>query len=434
VVERFLREADSTSVLAHPNIVGILDVNLVPDGRPYIVAELLRGDQLGEYLERKGKLRVSETIQICRQICTALAFAHDKGVVHRDIKPENLFLIGKGERRCVKVLDFGISRVSDATATLTKTGMVLGTPAYMPPEQATGARVDHRADIYSLGAIMYEAVTGRRPFDDSDPIATLAAVLTKEPERPCEINPELSPALEHLIQKAMAKKPDERYQSMKELDAALAEFDVPDDSLPKLELPLAERHMRISLPTIKIPASIVRAIGRPERLVDAARTELVVVSVASVLTAVLALIEISASAVRLSRGGEALRGTEIVMAALGSTALLAAPALLWGRYIAERVWSSTPRVIATSMSVCRVLFASLVTYALAMLLVRVFAGALRADAGLTAWPGWDVLIVAMATVAGVHASWHERRRVTMSGPPPAPEQPKPPANKPKRKA
>ncbi|HEX4353869.1 MAG TPA: serine/threonine-protein kinase, partial [Polyangiales bacterium] len=111
VVSRFLREAEATSVLRHPNIVDVLDVNRAPDGRPYIVAELLKGEQLGEYLERKSKLEVADAIQICRQICRALDAAHRQNVVHRDIKPENVFLIGEGRERRAKVLDFGISRV-----------------------------------------------------------------------------------------------------------------------------------------------------------------------------------------------------------------------------------------------------------------------------------------------------------------------------------
>jgi len=430
MVERFLREADATSVVAHPNIVGVLDVNLVPDGRPYIVAELLHGHQLGDYLDRKGQLSVSEAVSICRQICEALMVAHGKGIVHRDIKPENVFLIGQGARRTVKVLDFGISRVDDPQAKLTKTGMVLGTPAYMPPEQAMGVRVDQRADVYSVGAILYEAVTGRRPFDDTDPIATLAAVITKEPTRPCTLNSRLPPALELLIQKAMAKKPAERYQSMRELDAALAEFDVPDESLPlpKLEL-LTGQHHRISLPSIILPERIARALGRSSLPVDDARAELLVVSGASLLSALLGLITVSTSILRLTRGAEPLRGSEIALAAFGSACLLIAPALLWARYVAERVWSSTPRVVSTSMSVCRMLFAGLVTYAAGMLLVRVFAGSVHAEASGTAWPGWDVLVFLLGSLAVGHAAWQERGRgkhdtrnlKATSVPPPAPK-------------
>ena len=228
VVGRFLREAEATSALRHPNIVGVLDVNQVPDGRPYIVAELLEGHQLGDYLRKStASFPVEESVAICRPICQALGAAHDKHIVHRDIKPENLFLVGEGAARTVKVLDFGISRVGGAAAKLTQTGMVMGTPAYMPPEQARATRVDHRADVYAVGAILYEAVTGRPAFDEEDPVSTLAAVLTRDPPRPCSIDPTLPPALELIIQKAMAKKPEERYRTMREFDLALAEFDKP---------------------------------------------------------------------------------------------------------------------------------------------------------------------------------------------------------------
>ena len=119
VVSRFLREAEATATLDHPNIVGVVDVNQLEDGRLYLVAELLEGDQLGRYLERHKRLEVPEAIHICRQVCQALIAAHDKAIVHRDIKPENVFLVGEGEDRLVKVLDFGISRIGDASADIT---------------------------------------------------------------------------------------------------------------------------------------------------------------------------------------------------------------------------------------------------------------------------------------------------------------------------
>jgi serine/threonine-protein kinase len=153
VVERFVREAQATSVLTHPNIVSALDIGQTSDGRPFIVSELLQGVQLGEYFARKGKLPVAEAVRIVRQACQALIAAHAKGIVHRDIKPGNLFLVGEPAALKVKVLDFGISLVGDAS--LTKTGMIMGTPAYMPPEQASGTRVDHRADIYALATVLY---------------------------------------------------------------------------------------------------------------------------------------------------------------------------------------------------------------------------------------------------------------------------------------
>ena len=142
------------------------------------------------------------------------------------MKPENVFLVGNPDNPMVKVIDFGISKVGDAGGTaLTRTGMIMGTPSYMAPEQARGDKVDHRADIYAVGGILYRALTGRKPFDSDDPSATLTMVLTEDPERPRSIEPSIPQALELVIQRAMAKKPEDRYSSMAELEADLVPFD-----------------------------------------------------------------------------------------------------------------------------------------------------------------------------------------------------------------
>jgi serine/threonine protein kinase len=222
VVTRFQREAEAASVLTHPNVVGVFDVNVSQDGAPYIVAELLEGEEFGDYLDRVGKLPVPEAVRVVRQVCRALGAAHAQGIVHRDVKPENVFLVGQGGM--VKVLDFGISKVGDSQG-LTQTGTVMGTPDYMAPEQARGDRVDARADVYALGAILYRALTGRKPFQGLDPMAVLTAVLTEEPPRPSTIESGIPLALELIVQRAMSKNPAERYQSMDDLDRELAAFD-----------------------------------------------------------------------------------------------------------------------------------------------------------------------------------------------------------------
>jgi len=220
VVTRFQREAEAASVLTHPNVVGVYDVNTSADGRPYIVAEMLEGEELGNYLERLGKLPVVEAVHIVRQVCRALGAAHAHGIVHRDVKPENVFLAGPSAT--VKVLDFGISKVAENSDGLTKTGTVMGTPDYMAPEQARGDRVDARADIYAVGAILYRALTGRKPFDGMDPMAILTAVLTQEPERPSTLEPSIPLSLELIVQRTMAKSPAERFATMEALEQALA--------------------------------------------------------------------------------------------------------------------------------------------------------------------------------------------------------------------
>jgi serine/threonine protein kinase len=404
VVERFLREAESTSVLQHPNIVGVLDVNQLPDGRPYLVAELLEGEQLGDYLDRKGKLSVDDAVKICRGICHALAAAHAKNIIHRDVKPDNVFLVGRGAQRVVKVLDFGISRVNDAaTANLTKTGMVMGTPAYMPPEQARGARVDFRADIYAVGALLYEAVTGQRAFDDDDPVTTLASVLTRDPPRPTVLNSALPPGLELVIQRAMAKKPEERYRTMRELDRALAEFDRSaqgdDDiaALPESAPPPPPRRRRSSqlrqLWTGETPAP------------ESARSSLLALSSAAGLCAFVGLIDVSTSLVRMSRGGAPLTAAEIVLAALGAAGMLVAPTIAWALYLRLRVWPNTPRVLDVLARSKRVLSASLIVYAVGSLFVRLIAAALRSDPRVSIWPGWTIGISAAAACAGLSAAW-----------------------------
>jgi serine/threonine-protein kinase len=416
VVSRFLREAEATSVLHHANIVDVVDVNRGPDGRPYIVAELLEGEQLGDHLERVGKLSVPVAIRICRQICSALSAAHAQNIVHRDIKPENVFLVGspsERERRA-KVLDFGISRVGEVSGTLTKTGMVMGTPAYMPPEQARGQRVDHRADIYSVGVILYQAVTGTRPFEGLDPMSTLAAVLSDEPKRPCTLDATLPPALELVIQKAMAKLPADRYNSMRELDAELAFF---EDAMS------GSRFSRAPLPSLRSAVAAndtvntVGVLGK-SRSAQRARGSLVALSLVTACCALAGLADAATSTIRWMRGGGTLSLTEIVLAVLGAICLLIAPGIAWTRYVTDRVWPSTPRAVYALSRVKNVLIASLVAYGVTSLSVRVLESIARADVHGVAWPGWAVLNfgVAVASGAGVWLSdeLRERARIAKS--------------------
>jgi len=162
---RFHREAEAAALIDHPNAVGVYDVGETEDGRPYIVSELLAGEDLIELLQRVGTMSVASAIRVARQVAKALAAAHARGVIHRDVKPDNVFLTGDKAQPVAKVLDFGISRLEQSGKQLTKLGTVMGTPWYMTPEQGRGQRVDHRADIYGLGAILYRALTGVAPHD-----------------------------------------------------------------------------------------------------------------------------------------------------------------------------------------------------------------------------------------------------------------------------
>src|SRR4051812_677295 len=232
VLTRFQREAEAAAAIHSPYVVDVYDVDRTADGRPFIVGEFLEGKEFANYLDEVTKMAVPPAVRVVRQICKALATAHEKGVVHRDMKPENVFLTGDPALPVAKVIDFGISKHGDSPGTaLTKTGMIMGTPSYMAPEQARGERVDHLADVYAVGAILYCALTGQRPFDRGDPTATLTAVLIEDPPRPRSIEASIPDSLEMVIQRAMAKRPQDRYANMAELEAELAPWDVGEGEL-----------------------------------------------------------------------------------------------------------------------------------------------------------------------------------------------------------
>jgi tetratricopeptide (TPR) repeat protein len=209
--ERFLREARAASAFDDPNICTVHDIGEC-DGQLYIVMAYYEGETLKERLVR-GPLPISEARQVAIEVAQALARAHEAGIVHRDIKPANVMLTRHGK---VKVLDFGIAKMR-GDATLTRTGSSPGTPAYMSPEQARGEPVDGRTDIWSLGALLYEMLAGRRPFPGDDERAVLAAVQSRKPEPLERIRPEVPPELSRTVAKALAKEPAERHQSAEEL-------------------------------------------------------------------------------------------------------------------------------------------------------------------------------------------------------------------------
>jgi serine/threonine-protein kinase len=421
IVSRFLREAEATSALSHMNIVEVVDVNRAPDGRPYIVAELLEGVMLADYFDKVKKLSVPDAVNICRQICAALAAAHERDIVHRDIKPENVFLLEHNGRRTVKVLDFGISRLGESANSLTKTGIVMGTPAYMPPEQARGARVDHRADIYAVGAILYEAVTGKPPFEGADLMATLAQVMSQEPARPCTLNAALPPALEMTIQRAMAKEPSERYRTMLELDAELASFDTGRASLPPGvigdEMPtLPLEAVRMSLTDVDTTTGTQR-IRQPSVAATRARSHILLLSVVAVAWTLGGLLDAATSGIRWARGVNSLSATELVLTVAGALALAIAPSIAWVRFVRHRIWPSTPRAVELVEHLRGVIVAALATYATGSLAVRVVEAVIHDDPSAVGWPGWAVLLFAAGNFAGI-ATWaleRARRSAAVSG-------------------
>jgi serine/threonine protein kinase/tetratricopeptide (TPR) repeat protein len=223
---RFLREARAVSALSHANIAAVYDYGETDDGQPYIVMELVRGQTLGQLLEDES-LTLARSVQIVSSIAEALGEAHHQGIVHRDVKPSNVVITERGQ---VKVLDFGLvkqifesaSKDPDAGAqtlfsTQTRSDVIVGTPLYLSPEQATGKPVDGRSDLFALGALLYECIAGRSAFSGSSVIEIGAQVIHVEPPPPSRSNPRISSELDRITMKALAKKPEGRYQSAEEM-------------------------------------------------------------------------------------------------------------------------------------------------------------------------------------------------------------------------
>jgi serine/threonine protein kinase len=216
-IERFQREAKAAAGLRHPNIVVIHDVGH-QEGIYYIVMELLEGQTLKQLIEREGRLSSRRVARIVEQVATALDYAHERGFVHRDVKPSNIF-VGKDDH--ITLADFGIAKAASETQHLTREGTLMGTPEYMSPEQAEGGKVDRRTDLYALGVVLYQMLVGRVPFRGTTPHAVLHSVIYDPPPSPRQINANLSPAVESVILKAVAKRPGQRFQRGQELAAAL---------------------------------------------------------------------------------------------------------------------------------------------------------------------------------------------------------------------
>jgi serine/threonine-protein kinase len=243
-VERFRREARSVAQLAHPNIVTVIDRG-EQDGRQFIVFEYVDGESLKQLVDRTGPLPVEQAVELALQIARALAFAHQQGLVHRDIKPQNVLLNEDGR---AKVTDFGIARSLDVQHGMTQTGTVMGTSDYIAPEQARGERVDEQTDVYSLGVVLYELLTGEVPFPGDNFVAVAMRHINEPPPSVRARRPDVPARLDSAIQRAMAKEPRDRFGSMgelvAELEASVGEMAGPDDDTGTIVVPVRPRLAR----------------------------------------------------------------------------------------------------------------------------------------------------------------------------------------------
>ncbi|WP_040948595.1 Stk1 family PASTA domain-containing Ser/Thr kinase, partial [Gorillibacterium massiliense] len=215
-IQRFRREGQSAAALSHPNIVSIYDVGQRGDIH-FIVMEYVEGTTLNDLIKERAPLQVEEAVNIASQICDALDHAHSNQIIHRDIKPHNI-LIGRNGR--VKVTDFGIARAG-ASSSITQTGSVVGSVHYFSPEHAKGTLAGAKSDLYSLGIVLYQMLTGKLPFSGESPVSVALKHLQENVPEPRKVNPLIPQSVENVILKAMRKNPDNRYQSAREMLADL---------------------------------------------------------------------------------------------------------------------------------------------------------------------------------------------------------------------
>ena len=214
--DRFYQEARAAAALTHQNVAVIHEIG-ENEGRLYLAMELVEGQSLKSLIELSEPLSIKKVLEIAIQICEGLSAAHEKGVVHRDIKSDNIMVTPKG---LVKIMDFGLAKVKGSTK-LTKVGSTIGTAAYMSPEQARGEEVDRRSDIFSLGVVMYELFTGKLPFRGEHQAALMYSLVNEDPQPVARFNENVSPEIERIIYKALAKDVEDRYQSTEDLLADL---------------------------------------------------------------------------------------------------------------------------------------------------------------------------------------------------------------------
>jgi serine/threonine-protein kinase len=407
ILARFQQEAESASLIHHPNVVGVYDVHKTADGLAYIVGEYLDGEELGAKLQRAGRLDVATAVGITRQVCRALGAAHDKGIIHRDMKPENVFVSQRDGALHVKVLDFGISKAGHRSTNLTRTGLIMGTPSYMAPEQARGDKVDPRADVYATGALLYHLLTGKMPFDSPDPTAILSAVLTEQPARPRSIEPSIPEGLEMIVQRAMAKEPGDRFASMAELDFALAPFDISRQpsmhdaraAAKTATLTASEKKSMALEDTARHMLHAVEGQGREARM---ARPTIVLLSLALTIWLLGGFVAAIGGLVRFFRDGE-LTATETVLVIIGTVLAALTPSFLYVTHVRKKVWPNTAKAVELATDLWRTAAAALVTYGIAAILLRIALTVFLHSSPILA-AGWiDALLFGVSMIGALVA-------------------------------
>lgn len=405
---RFQREAETAASIEHPSVVGTYDIGRTPQGWQYMVCEHLTGLDLHTHIAQVGPLPFATVVHIGKRLCEAVEAAHEKGVIHRDLKPHNVFLVGDfsagvPERPNLKVLDFGLSRFVDRDSQLTKTGVIMGTPGYMSPEQAHGRPTDQRTDVYGVGAILYALATGRAPFVEDTPQMTVLAVMSREPERPRVLEPSISEVLEVVIQRAMSKEADQRYANMRELFSALGSLE------------------RSHAPSLMPPKQASEPAHQEEEG-SSARLRLF-------LWALSGFTLLAMSGVGGVAGYMALQGTTVdptagelvLLGALGAMSMF--PAVMAIRRVRRHVWVNSAKVVDWLQRVRAPIIAALTAYGLGAFLTR-FADEILAPASLThlfgrapgvAYRGYSVALPMVGLLAALamasHRRWWRSRRV-----------------------
>lgn len=410
VLARFKREAEAAAAISHPNVVSVLDVDVTKQGMPYLVCEYLEGVDLSDHLREVKRLDVPDALSIARQLCRGLAAAHARGVIHRDLKPPNIFLVGdfsKGAppKLFAKIVDFGLSRFHGGEQqNLTKTGVIMGTPSYMAPEQARGKPVDERVDIYGLGTILYTVLTGRPPYDEESAPATILALLNSEPPRPRSLVPTIPPHIEVVIERAMAKNAADRYPNMAAFEAAL-------DALPS-------GHNTTSVqPAALVPAPTsaarIQASSGSAADVEAARPRLVL-SLAAAASLLIVGALVTLAGVELATDYRFAR-VELLLILLAIAGTSITPAVLWFLHIRRRIWDNSSRVLSLLVRVRASVLAGALSYGLLVLGFHLVDGFLSRIVTLSfaplqpSWPGWNLLLPAAALVIALSTAW--RRQV-----------------------